>query len=329
MHSVKKSAWQLALMLGLVSPVWATDDLLTAKLIDEAHHWQEKNRYDLAANAWRKLLLAVPDHPEALSQLRAAGAQPLPNRDGSSLSKPVRPGNRPVDAANARSGFGESRAFQGSSSMMVAAPKKQPEVAVTVPATRVPIPAVQPALSGQDRKPVQSDVLAAKHDRAAPQMINDVHATSSQSRRSPSAIHNDWDQTRQSLEMDARRHPDSLPAMLALTRHLATHEATRRESLRQMADYARRGLVDPTMRQSWRTTLIALEPRPGNATFFARYLAYYPNDAEVRERVQSIATFSANDITADTATIAPTTKATALRLSPSLLQQSNSHVDEH
>lgn len=328
MQSVKKKAWQLALVLGLVPPVWATDDLLTARLIDEAHHWQEKNRYDLAANVWRKLLLVVPDHPEALAQLRITGAQPIRNRDGSNLSNPISPGNKLVSPVDARSGYAESPTFQGSSSMMTAAPKKQTAAAAAVPATLKPIPFAQPAISARDRKAVQIDVRVVKNVGAASHRINDAPAISTQSRLVPSATSVDWAQLRSTLETAAQRHPESVSAMLALTRHLSTRETTRRESLRQMADFARRGLADEKVRQSWRAALIALDPISGNTMFFARYLTFYPDDAEVRRRAQSIAASSENDVASVTATIAPISSATALRLSPSLLQQLNRKVDE-
>ena len=45
------------------------DDLFTSQLVDEARVWQKKNRSDLAADAWRKLLVIEPRHPEALVSL--------------------------------------------------------------------------------------------------------------------------------------------------------------------------------------------------------------------------------------------------------------------
>lgn len=58
------------LALGsLMRPVWPADDLMTSQLVDQARQWQQKNRDDLAAEIWRKLLRTDPIHGEALVEL--------------------------------------------------------------------------------------------------------------------------------------------------------------------------------------------------------------------------------------------------------------------
>ena len=55
-----------AFVLTLWVPLFSqADDLFTSQLVDEARVWQNKNRNDLAADAWRKLLVMEPRHPEA------------------------------------------------------------------------------------------------------------------------------------------------------------------------------------------------------------------------------------------------------------------------
>jgi hypothetical protein len=59
-----------AFVLTLWVPLFSqADDLFTSQLVDEARVWQNKNRNDLAADAWRKLLVMEPRHPEALVSL--------------------------------------------------------------------------------------------------------------------------------------------------------------------------------------------------------------------------------------------------------------------
>lgn len=75
MQNIEKMTW-LALALALFAlPVGAGDDLMTSQLVDQARHWQQKNRDDLAADLWRKLLSTDPKHPEALVKLGAIEAR--------------------------------------------------------------------------------------------------------------------------------------------------------------------------------------------------------------------------------------------------------------
>jgi hypothetical protein len=69
MRHLKKLA-AIAFVLTLWMPLCSqADDLYTSQLVDEARVWQKKNRNDLAADAWRKLLVTEPRHPEALVSL--------------------------------------------------------------------------------------------------------------------------------------------------------------------------------------------------------------------------------------------------------------------
>ncbi|MBC7502308.1 MAG: hypothetical protein H7315_17685, partial [Herminiimonas sp.] len=69
MQNIKKMAWLVPLLLSLAQPTWAADDLLSSQLSDQARTWQQKDRDDLAAELWRKVLRADPKHPEALISL--------------------------------------------------------------------------------------------------------------------------------------------------------------------------------------------------------------------------------------------------------------------
>ncbi|HYF20400.1 MAG TPA: hypothetical protein VEA40_21225, partial [Ramlibacter sp.] len=59
----------LWLAAALALPAWAADDLRTAEMVDQARQWSRKGRDDLAAEIWRRLLIVVPNHPEALVSL--------------------------------------------------------------------------------------------------------------------------------------------------------------------------------------------------------------------------------------------------------------------
>jgi cellulose synthase operon protein C len=63
-----RQLWVVLLGLLLLPPLGAlaADDLVTSQLRDEARLWQSKDRDDLAADAWNRLLLGSPQHGEAL-----------------------------------------------------------------------------------------------------------------------------------------------------------------------------------------------------------------------------------------------------------------------
>jgi tetratricopeptide (TPR) repeat protein len=69
----------VAIFASLFQSALAADDLFSSQLVDQARYWQDKNRDDLAAESWRKLLLIDPKHPEALVKLGTLEAR-LGNR---------------------------------------------------------------------------------------------------------------------------------------------------------------------------------------------------------------------------------------------------------
>lgn len=65
-----KKAALLVVTVGIFMPLaWAAEDLITSRLVDEARHWQFRDRDDLAADIWRSVLRADPEHGEALVKL--------------------------------------------------------------------------------------------------------------------------------------------------------------------------------------------------------------------------------------------------------------------
>ncbi len=67
-HALTLATLTLALATA-AGPGHSADDLATSQLVDQARHWQQKRRDDLASEVWRRLLLLDPKHAEALVQL--------------------------------------------------------------------------------------------------------------------------------------------------------------------------------------------------------------------------------------------------------------------
>lgn len=133
----------LVLALGSVVPLArAGDDLMASRLVDQAREWQQKNRDDIAAELWRKLLRADPTHPEALVQLAAietrAGnfkeARALYDR-ASKLAKP------PASLSELALAIGAAKGKSGN----LAFPPPKPDPVKPELARAVPPKAAQPA----------------------------------------------------------------------------------------------------------------------------------------------------------------------------------------
>ena len=66
-HLIRTMLVLAALLTASVG--WAAEDLARSQLADEARRWQDKGRDDLAADAWRRLLVSQPRDGEALVNL--------------------------------------------------------------------------------------------------------------------------------------------------------------------------------------------------------------------------------------------------------------------
>lgn len=69
MANLTKTLWFGLTLVMFAVPARAADDLYASQIVEQARQWQQKNRDDLAADVWRKLLLLDPRHPEALVKL--------------------------------------------------------------------------------------------------------------------------------------------------------------------------------------------------------------------------------------------------------------------
>lgn len=75
MRFMNKMVWVAFTLASFVPHVWAIDDLISSQLQDQARSWEQKDRNDMAADLWRKLLRTDPGHPEALIKLGLIEAQ--------------------------------------------------------------------------------------------------------------------------------------------------------------------------------------------------------------------------------------------------------------
>lgn len=256
MMKMKKMAWVILALSPCAQPVWAADEPLARRLIDQARYWQQKNREDLAAEAWRKLLRAEPNHPIALVQLGA------------------------IEARAGR--FKEAEALHARAAALTPPPPGLSELDTALKLGRAPATqlstARKQAQAGQAQEAVKSyrDILG--ESKPAGQFGLEYYQTLG-------ATPQGWDEARRGLEELSRSNPGDSNYLLALARHLTYREATRREGIRQLAALAQR---DPEAQKAWRQALVWLGARQNDRALFVAYLGRYPDDQAVTERLRLI-----------------------------------------
>ncbi len=173
MRSIETIAWLTLAFASLVQSAYAADDLQSSQLVDQARRWQQKNRDDLAADLWHKLLIVDPKHPEALVKLgvievgagNIAEAEALHNRAAQLTPRPA--GLKELSTALDAAKDGPKKL------QPQAAPQAQPKLAGSVakvaqvkPAASLPVNAV--ATLPRPRASAKSVTTAAGATRARP-----------------------------------------------------------------------------------------------------------------------------------------------------------------
>ena len=254
MIKMKKLAWLILALSSCAQLGWAADDPLAQRLIDQARYWQQKNREDLAADAWRKLLRAVPNHPMALIQL---------------------------GAIEARAGhFKEAEELHARAAALTPPPPGLGELETALKLGRAPVAqlsaARQQAQAGQAQEAVKNYREILGQSKPAGQFGLEYYQTLGATREG-------WEEARRGLEELVRANPGDARYLLALARHLTYRETTRREGIRQLATLAP---TDPEAQKAWRQALVWLNARAADRALFASYLGRFPSDQAVIERLR-------------------------------------------
>lgn len=247
------------LLHATVSAQTDTDRLL----IEQANFWHARADDVRAAEAWNKLLLSRPDHPEGLYGLAL-----------------VELGAGRTDAAHAylqrlRDAHpGHHRIAQLEQDIQLSSPQakallEEARQAIASADVDEAILKYQEALGG--RTPVGKiggdyyTFLGYTSDGLS-EAINGLKRISAQM-------------------------PDDKGVQLGLARHLARNEATRVEGIRRLANLADDPAVGSEATESWRDGLIWLGvPKAEHRGLFAEYLQRFPDDDEIREQSEQRAT---------------------------------------
>lgn len=258
MLKLKKAAW-LIMLMPFAHPAWSADDLISSQLADEARAWQQKNRDDLAADLWRKLLRSDPNHPEALVRLGMIELRAGNIKAAEMLHQRARRLSPPPAELFALTAALDSLKQQAKTDTR---PASEPLVQ-TKPPARV------------EARPEPDKKIAQQ-----PPRLVDLGEYQTES-----AINANWEETRRSLEQLVRTSPGNKNYLFALARHLTHREATRREAIRLLSSLPLRG---PDLRKVWRQALSQLDARGSDVPLFEAYLQRFQHDAEMAGRLAAL-----------------------------------------
>lgn len=247
---------RLLLALGCAtSAAWSADNAATRQLVDQAKHWQQISRDDLAVGAWQKLLRADANHPEALIRLGLLEA---------------RAGHVPQAEELYRRAALLSPAPAGLSEL---------EVALRVGKNASAIEAARKqAQSGQAEQAINTYRNALGGAKPAGQLGLEYYQTLG-------ATPAGWEEGRRGLLELVQKNPGNQRYALALARHLTYQESTRREGIRQLVALGLRDQADPEVQKSLRQALLWLNAGRGDRALLSSYLSRHPDDQAIKERL--------------------------------------------
>lgn len=248
--------WAACLVLILAAPAAVAADAGSAQITSQARYWEQKGRYDLAREAWRKLLRANPDDETALAGLAAAEirsgrpAQAQPHLQALRRLRPDHPDLRRIEAMLATG-----------------------------------------AVSGEQLARARELARAGRYDDAVAEYRRVFGgetpdgALAQEYWQTLAGAEGGWTAARAGLEQLLRDRPDDPDHRLALAQHLTYREETRRQGIEQLIALAEADAGRQPVQAAWRQALLWLGTRPGDTRYFQAYLRRYGDDTQVSTRL--------------------------------------------
>lgn len=257
----------------LAGPALAQSSGAVTVLLQQARHWQEQNRPDLALSAFERVLAADPRNADALAGAAAAQAA-LGNRQAAEALlarlREVAPGT--VAAAGARD------ALRAATTDRAAIDEAR-------------------RLSREGRVP---EALTRYRDAFGGGSPPDAYAV--EYWLTLGGTQGGWEEARRQLAALVARRPDDGRARVALAQLLTWREQTRSEGITMLAQLARDPATAPSAIQAWRQALLWLGTGPQAEGALQAFLAVRPGDqaierrlAEVRDPARRAATVGAEE----------------------------------
>ncbi|NRT55368.1 cellulose biosynthesis protein BcsC [Sphaerotilus uruguayifluvii] len=230
-------------------------------LIDQARHWQQRQRPDLATQTWNKLLAIDPRQPDALQGLATLSIEAGRFDEAGGYVdrlRQVQPGNASLDRLSR-----QVRTRTTSQSLLATA-RQQAQAGQMEAAAK----SYRQALGGQP----PSDDLALEYYQTL------------------GGTREGWDEARRGLERLAQAQPSQSGVQLAYARHLSYRESTRREAIQRLSTLAVRDDAPAAVRQdartAWRQALLWMGAGADSA-LVRQYVATVGEDPRLSAQMQA------------------------------------------
>lgn len=246
------------LAAACVGPTYAQSAAET-RVAEQARYWENRGRFDLAREAWQKLLQSDPENPAALAGLGGmearAGRLGVAQQylDQLSSSHPNHSGARELQSAIAQSAVDQQRLNQ----------------------------ARQLAQDGQYDESVQAYRDAFGDVSPDGRLALEYYQTLA-------GATNGWGEARNGLAELAKTYPDQPVYQLALAQHLTYREETRRQGISDLAQLVDNAVVAEQAKAGWRQALVWLSPKAGDERYYRAFLNRFGQDSEISQRLASL-----------------------------------------
>jgi tetratricopeptide (TPR) repeat protein len=243
----------------LAGPALAQANGALTVLLQQARHWQEQNRPDLALLSFDRVLAADPRNAEALA-----------------------------GAAQAQAAMGNRQAAEALLARLRAVAPGAAGIATTQEALRgaaVNRDAITEArrLSRDGRVP---EALTMYRDAFGGGAPPDAYAV--EYWLTLAGTPGGWEEARRQLAALAARRPDDGRAQVAAAQVLTWREPTRAQGITELAQLARNPATAPQAIQAWRQALLWLGTGPAAEGPLQAFLALRPGDAAIERRLAEV-----------------------------------------
>lgn len=238
-------------------PAWASDATVVRGLVRSAWYWQSRARDDKAEDAWKAVLAADPDQPDAIAALGG------------------------VDARAGR----EKQARDALARLQKLAPH-HPDVPVLK--REIELGPRLGAMLASARKLVHG----GRVDEGVAQYREIFGAAGPpgdlalEYYETVGGTPGGWEEARDGLQRLVRRVPREARFRLALARLLTYRPEARRQGISMLAGLARDPTVSREATASWKEVLSWLGDSPDDAPLLREYLAAHPGDRAIRAKLE-------------------------------------------
>lgn len=231
----------------------------SSDLIDQARYWEQRGRYDLANEAWLKLLRTNPNNAEALAGIAVNEAR-----------------------------TGQQAAAQVYLDKLKAAHPNHPSInSIEGTIRQSSITDDQLAKArGLARQRRYAEAIAVYEElfgglKPAGRLALEYYQTMA-------GAEGKWEKARKGLTRLKKENPEDPLYALAFAQHLTYKEKSRRRGISNLAELTSVPAIAKQAQDAWRQALIWLDAKPRDESLFIAYYNRFGEDKTVRERLDRL-----------------------------------------